>query len=203
MSIAGTTVDFAGGETTAGASLDLAISGSGLFIVSPDGGNSRLYTRAGNFQIDSAGSLTSNGMQVYGMDAAGSLVPIAGLPSGNKSNYRWQNDGTLEYSSNPTATPPVYTGTGYRIALTFFANPTGLAQAQGTTLAQTLASGSPATAQAPGGAVGGIRPGQTEQSNVFYLSETIAALEFQRAMSGNLSVIRMASELISSFIQKL
>jgi flagellar hook protein FlgE len=66
-----------------------------------------------------------------------------------------------------------------------------------------MASGSPATPQAPGGAAGTIKPGQIEQSNVFYLGETINALEIQRAMSGNLSVVRMASDLISSFIQKL
>lgn len=200
MSISSIGVNFSSGETTSGSPLDLAISGQGLFIVSPDGGNSFLYTRAGNFQIDMYGNLTSNGMQVYGLNSAGNLVPISGLPSGNKADYRWQSDGTLEYSSDGGQT---YTSTGYRIALTYFANPSGLAQAQGTTFAETLASGSPADPQAPGGAAGSIKPGQIEQSNVFYLGETISALEIQRAMSGNLSVVRMASDLISSFIQKL
>jgi len=200
MSISGISIDFSAGETTSGSSLDLAISGNGLFIVSPDGGNTFLYTRAGNFQIDAYGNLLSNNMQVYGLDSAGSLVPISNLPSGNKSDYRWQSDGTLEYSPDGGTT---YTSTGYRIALTYFANPGGLAQAQGTTFAETMASGSPATPQAPGGAAGTIKPGQIEQSNVFYLGETINALEIQRAMSGNLSVVRMASDLISSFIQKL
>ncbi|MFA4906630.1 MAG: flagellar basal body rod C-terminal domain-containing protein, partial [Candidatus Margulisiibacteriota bacterium] len=74
---------------------------------------------------------------------------------------------------------------------------------QGTTFAESFSSGSAAAAQAPGGAVGTLKSGQIEQSNVVYLSETIQSLELQRALSGNLSVIKMASDLISSFIQKL
>lgn len=195
MSIAETSVDFSAGETSTGTPIDLAISGEGLFIASADGGNSLLYTRNGNFSIDAYGSLTSNGLQVYGLDNAGNLVPITGLPSGDKSKYSWnEGNGTLSYNG---------TSTGYRIALTYFANPSGLVQAQGTAFAATLASGNAANAQAPGGAVGSISAGNVEQSNVFYLSETIAALEIQKAMSANLSVIKMASDLISSFIQKL
>jgi flagellar hook protein FlgE len=200
MSISGLNLDFSNGETTTGTSLDLAISGSGLFIVSPDAGLTTLYTRAGNFQIDADGNLLTNSMQVYGLDSAGNVVPISGLPSGNKSDYRWQPDDTLEYSSDGGVT---FTGTGYRIALTYFPNPSGLAQAQGTTFAETLASGAAYDAQGPGGAVGQIIPGQIEQSNVVYLTETIDSLAFQRALSGNLSMVRMASDLISSFIQKL
>jgi flagellar hook protein FlgE len=200
ISLSGTSVDFASGEYADGASLDLAISGQGLFIVSPDGGDSYLYSRAGAFEIDSAGNLTSNGLQVYGLDASGSLVPISNLPSGTKSDYRWQSDGSLEYTVDGGQT---FVATGYRIALTYFSNPNGLAQAQGTSFAETPASGSPATAQAPGGVVGTVTGGTIEQSNVFYLAETIDALEIQRAMSGNLTVIRMASDMISSFINKL
>lgn len=215
MSISGTSIDFSGGETSSGSPLDLAISGSGLFIVSPDGGNTRLYTRAGNFEIDSSGNLTSNGLQVYGFDNSGNLVPISGLQPGGKQNYTWYDGtqtvsgatpayGALLYTSDPSATPPTYTSAGYQIALTYFANPSGLTQARGTSFAESISSGSPATPQAPGsGAVGGIKPGQIEQSNVYYLAETLSALELQRAMSGNLSMVKMASDIISSFIQKL
>ncbi|MFH1683251.1 MAG: flagellar hook-basal body complex protein [Candidatus Margulisiibacteriota bacterium] len=200
MALSSVAVDFSSGEYVDGSSLDLAIAGQGLFIVSADGGNSNLYTRAGNFDIDSTGSLTSNGMQVYGLDGSGSLIPITSLPSGTKSDYRWLADGTLQYSADGGTT---YTSTGYRIALTYFPNPNGLAQAQGTSFAETPASGSAASAQAAGGAVGALYTSKLEQSNVFYLTETIDALELQRAMSGNLTVIRMASDMISSFINKL
>ncbi|MFA6548384.1 MAG: flagellar hook basal-body protein [Candidatus Margulisiibacteriota bacterium] len=200
MTLGSSYIDFSQGEYATGTSMDLSISGQGLFIVSADGGNNYLYTRAGNFQIDSSGHLTSNGMQVYGLNSAGAVTPIASLPSGNRSDYKWLSDGTLQYSADGGTT---YVSTGYRIALTYFSNPNGLAQAQGTSFSVTAASGAAATAQAPGGAVGSLRTGQIEQSNVVYLSETIDALELQRAMSSNLTVLRMASDMISAFINKL
>ncbi len=198
--VSSVSVDFSSGEKVDGSTLDLAITGAGLFIVSGDEGATHLYTRSGNFDVDASGNLTSNNMQVYGLNASGALVPITGLPSGNKSDYRWLSDGTLDYSADGGTT---YNSTGYRIALTYFTNPNGLVQAQGTAFAETVASGSPATAQSPGGAVGAINPGQVEQSNVFYLGETIDALEIQRAMNGNLTMIRMASDMISQFINRL
>ncbi|PIS29408.1 hypothetical protein COT42_05515 [Candidatus Saganbacteria bacterium CG08_land_8_20_14_0_20_45_16] len=203
MAVSGVSIDFSSGEFIEGNSLNLAISGQGLFIVSANGGSSFAYTRAGNFEIDAAGNLSSNGMQVYGFNSSGALVPIAGLPSGNQSDYKWNSDGTLTYTPDSTATTPTYINTGYTIALTYFVNPNGLAQGQGTSFLETPASGSPATPQTTGGAVGAIKPGQLEQSNVFYLGETIDALELQRAMSGNLTVIKMASDMISQFINRL
>lgn len=199
MALSNVVVDFSSGEYVTGTSLDLAISGQGLFVLSPDGGNSYLYTRAGKFSIDSSGNLLSNGMQVYGLDDSGNVTPITGLPSGNTTSYRWQSDGTLQYTTDGTT----YVSTGYRIALTYFANPGGLAQAQGTAFSETVASGTAATFQAPGSGVGSLKTGQLEQSNVFYLGETITAMELQRAMSGNLTMLRMASDLISQFISKL
>ncbi len=203
MAIAGTSVDFSSGERTEGGSIDLAINGNGLFIVSPDGGSTTLYTRNGNFQIDAYGNLTANGMQVYGLDNSGNLVAISGL-IGGRTNYQWLADGRLQYTANPSAAPPDYTDTGYRIALTSFPNPSGLTQAQGTAFAESLASGSPSDPSAPQeGTVGTLESGKIEQSNVFYLGEIILANELQRAVSGNLTIVKMASDLISSFIQRL
>ena len=200
MGISDISLDFSNGELSTGSSLDLAIQGNGLFIVSADGGASKLYTRSGNFQVDSNGNLNSNGLQVYGFDGAGNVVPITGLPSGVKTDYRWQADGTLEYTADGGTT---FTPTGFSIALSYFQNPSGLAQAQGTSFASTLASGAAATAQGPGGAAGTLQAGQLEGSNVVYLNETITALELQRALTGNLNMIKMASDLISNFISKL
>jgi flagellar hook protein FlgE len=203
MAISQTSIDFSSAQTSAGSSLDLAVSGNGLFVISADGGQTFLYTRAGNFSIDSNGNLTSNNLQVYGLDNSGNVVPITNLPSGNKANYQWLQDGRLQYTTDPTASPATWIDTGYSIALTYFTNPSGLAQAQGTSFAQTLASGAAAAAQGPGGAVGTIKPGQLEQSNVFFLGESVSSLEIQRAISANLSVVKLASDTISSFIQKL
>lgn len=202
MEVSSVAVDFSQGEFIEGKSIDLAVNGKGFFIVSPDGGSTYQYTRAGKFEIDSSGNLTSNGMQVYGLDSSGNLVAISSLTS-TTTNYQWAADGTLQYDINEDPNNRNWTSTSYKIALTYFSNPSGLVQAQGTSFAETVASGDPATAQSPGGAAGSIKSGYLEQSNVFYLGETIDALELQRAMSGNLTMLRMASDIISQFISKL
>jgi len=82
VSISSVTLDFSAGTTTSAGPLNLAISGQGLFLVSPDGGKSFLYTRSGDFQLDGSGNLiSSSGMQVYGLDESDNLVPITGLTS--------------------------------------------------------------------------------------------------------------------------
>lgn len=192
--IAGVFVDFSQGSLVSSSSIDLAISGSGLFIVSPDGGKTKRYTRTGDFTVDSHGNLvTASGDQVYGLNASGSLVAITGL-AGNASNYSWNASGELLYNS---------AATGFRIALTTIPNPQGLAQSDGTTFIETLASGSAASPVAPGGTAGTITPSNLEQSNVSYLAETIDTQEVERVISANLSVVTMASNIIKDFISKL
>jgi len=193
--VSNVSVDFTAGGTVEGSDIDLAIKGQGLFIVSPDGGNTYLYTRAGKFSIVNGNLVTEAGMQVYGLNDSGGLTAITGLTGADPGLYSWSNSGQLLYNTFPA---------GYRIALTYFQNPGGLQQAQGTTFRETMASGSSATPEAPEqGSAGSIIPGQLEQSNVFYIGENIDSLEIQRAMSANLSVVRMASDIISSFISKL
>jgi flagellar hook protein FlgE len=187
-------VDMSQGSFTQTNSIDMAITGRGLFIVSADGGRTYQYTRAGSFTLSGGSLVTQAGMQVYGLDSSGSLAPITGL-TGDSTEYSWDS-GTGELLLNGSST-------GKRIALTYFPNSSGLAQATGTTFVETAASGSATTPQAPGGAAGLIVAGNIEQSNVFYLGETIDSLELQRAMSGNLTVVRMASDIISNFISKL
>ena len=56
-------------------STDLAISGDGFFVVSPDGGNSNYYTRAGNFDFDVAGNLVDpSGNKVMGWNSNASFA---------------------------------------------------------------------------------------------------------------------------------
>ncbi len=195
VAISNISLDMSQGSFTQTSSIDLAIDGRGLFVVSNDGGMTYQYTRAGKFYVSASGSLlTEAGMQVYGLDNSGSLTPITGL-TGSDQDYGWDPaTGNLLYQGNPTS---------YRIALSYFPNASGLKQATGTTFVESLASGPASAPMAPGSAAGNIAAGQLEQSNVFYLGESIDSLELQRAMSGNLTVVRMASDIISNFISKL
>lgn len=62
-----------GSFESTGRGLDVAIDGNGYFIVQDtNGSNSRFYTRAGNFQVDTQGNLIDqNGFRVLGFPANG------------------------------------------------------------------------------------------------------------------------------------
>lgn len=71
-----------GSITATGGSYDAAINGNGFFIAQNTSGNT-LYTRAGNFQLDSNGDLvTSTGQFVQGWTAQNGVVNTNG-PIGN------------------------------------------------------------------------------------------------------------------------
>jgi flagellar hook protein FlgE len=207
VGIGNTYLDFSQGTLTEGLQLDLAVNGSGLFVVSPDGGKSMLYTRAGKFLIDSAGNLvTDTGMQVYGL-SGDVLVPITGLTAYNMDRLSWTNNGELvEFNLNVDGSlnyNSVSTYTGYKIALTSFTNLSGLAQSSGNTFAETAASGSPLANKTTGDIYGITIPRNYEQSNVFYTGEVIDSMEAQRAMSGNLTILKMISDEITNFINRI
>lgn len=66
--VASTTMNFSQGSLqTTNVTTNLAIQGNGFFIVSPNGGNTYNYTRAGNFTFDANGNLVDpNGDIVQG-----------------------------------------------------------------------------------------------------------------------------------------
>lgn len=74
--------DFSGGTIEfTNNNLDLAIDGSGYFVLD-DGQGGVTYTRAGNFGLDSDGNIvSSNGKNVqgYGVDSSGNLLPVDDL----------------------------------------------------------------------------------------------------------------------------
>ena len=72
--IASTETDFSSGTPNAtGVDTDVALQGSGFFVVSD--GSSQYLTRSGNFSLDSNGNLiTSNGLNVMGYPAANGVV---------------------------------------------------------------------------------------------------------------------------------
>jgi len=216
VGIGGVSLDFSQGTFSSAGFLDLAISGQGLFMVTPDDGQTIYYTRNGKFHIDAEGYLrTESGMKIYGTSGlGGALTFIQVPPLTNTRLLSFDSNGTLtlypekyDDDSNPLGYPDIEavpTATYHSVVLTYFPNPSGLKQSQASTFEESLASGEPQGYSNPGyGAYGAVFPRQLEQSNVFYLEETINSLEIQRAMSGNLTIVRMASDIISQFINRL
>jgi flagellar hook protein FlgE len=93
--------------------------------------------------------------------------------------------------------------TGYSIALTSFPNLSGLAQSLGNTFAETGASGPPQDFEPTGGSFGTVAPRFFEGSNVIYTSEVIDSMEAQRAMSANLTIVRLINDEITNFINRI
>jgi flagellar hook protein FlgE len=102
-----------GDVETTGNSLDLALSGSGFFVVSQ--GGAQQFTRAGNFQTDNKGNVVNgNGqnLQVYAPNANGtfnttSLTNLQ-LPTGNSPPLA-TTTGALDFNLPANATPPTTT----------------------------------------------------------------------------------------------
>lgn len=207
--------DFKQGELGEAGRMDLAISGRGLFLVSRDGGNTFLYTRNGEFKVDSTGKfiVDSSGRQVYGfpivggVPQTGQLVPLK--TDGFSSEFMgWRDNGVLvgnfdDGDANTPAAPGAETPL-YQIALTDFNNPGGLQLEDGTAFDETVASGAPLNIAVAGtGVYGNISSQKLEKSNVFFIGETIKSIEVQRALSASLSAVKTASDIISSVINKL
>ncbi|MFC1560090.1 flagellar hook basal-body protein [Candidatus Margulisiibacteriota bacterium] len=202
MSIGSVGLDFTQGQLTDSSNpLASSIQGNGLFIVSPDGGETFRYTRNGDFEIRGNNIVTKiGGMQVYGLNDSGGLVPITGVSG---SDLSWTSGGRLAHFAVPWDESAGVTNTQYRIALTSFNNLSGLAQASGTTFEETVSSGAAFEPTASGGSYGTISARNLERANVDLTSETIDSLAAQQALNGNLSILRAMNEEITNFINRL
>ncbi len=79
VQVASNSTDFTGGSiASTGVSTDAAINGAGFFVLD-NGGGQQLYTRDGNFQISSTGTLESTeGQAVMGYGATNGVINTSG-----------------------------------------------------------------------------------------------------------------------------
>lgn len=222
VAVADTRVDFAQGDISLGGNLSLAVLGRGLFIVSPDGGATKLYSRCGDFRLDpvTKNIVDPQGRVVYGyeIDEKGNpltdrLIPLnvgsetdVGFIDGGKlvGNYQaWYNSQNQTENQAPV-TPVPYKDLKRQVALTDFTNLNGLIQFDGTAFRASAVSGSPQTPEVAGQKwAGQVRARSLEKSNINISVETVNALEYQRAMNASLTMLKLASDELSSFINKL
>ncbi|MDR2430955.1 MAG: flagellar hook basal-body protein [Candidatus Margulisbacteria bacterium] len=198
VSLGSISLDFSQGALGEGGALDCAISGRGLFVVSPDDGSTYYYTRNGSFHVDTTGQ--------YIVDSSGrTLIGESGSPitTGGYTDLGWGPNGILlsNYTAYKDGSEPAVQIA--RVMLADFTNVEGLTQYDGTALKESVVSGTRTTGVAGEGSFGSIEPESLEKSNVFYTGETIDAIEVQRAMSATLSAIKIASDQISQVINKL
>lgn len=120
--VSGTATNFLQGSmATTGNSTDMALRGNGFFVVQQGGVQS--LTRAGNFQLDSQGNLTTvNGEQVMGYPATGGvvnantgLVPLT-VPVGVNEAAQATQNFSITANLNAAAT----TGTQFTTPVTMY-----------------------------------------------------------------------------------
>jgi flagellar hook protein FlgE len=181
---AGPTLDPAPGATeTTGVPTDLSVDGDGLFVVQSAAGIA--FTRAGNFVIDAAGTLTTQvGEPVLGTDGRPIVVP------GGASAFSVGPDGTVG-------------GTGQRIALVGWP-PGGLERRGGTLLGSPGGAGAPGAplGSAPGiAATGTIRQGALEHSNVDLATAMTELIGNQRSLALNARALSIQYDTLGEATQ--
>jgi flagellar basal-body rod protein FlgG len=170
-----------------GKELDVAIEGRGFFqVMNPDG--TTLYTRAGNFSVNSNGNL------VIGSANTGRLLePPITIP-----------EDTLAISISPEGIVSVQqpgnnnlTQQG-QIELATFINPEGLLKLGENLFAETDASSAPILANPGQDGMGLVRQNMLEASNVEPVQELIDLITTQRAFEMNSQTIKVGDELMSN-----
>jgi len=163
--------------------LDIAIEGKGFFQVTLPSGDTA-FTRAGSFQLDSAGSMvTPDGYK---------LAPDVVIPA-DALSISIESDGTVSVIQ-PGQTSPSEVGT---IELSLFSNPGGLKAIGRNLFQETDSSGVPTTGIPGQEGRGNVSQGFLEMSNVSVVDEMVQMIMTQRAYELNAKSIQTADSMMS------
>ena len=167
--------------------LDVAIEGSGFFVVQqPDG--TTAYTRAGALQKDSEGQLvTPEGYQID--------PPII-IPQ-DAVSVTIGSDGTVSALID-AETAPTEIG---QLTIASFVNPAGLNALGKNLFMETSASGEAQVGEPGSDGRGALLQGALERANVDVVEEMIGMISAQRAYEVNTKVVTTADEMLRSATQ--
>lgn len=168
-------------------SLDIAILGDGFFqIQRPDG--TTAFTRDGQFKLDANGLMVTNN--------GDTLLPGITVPQ-NARQITIGQDGTVSAVVAGTAAPQ----TLGQLQLATFINPNGL-EAQGQNLfVETAASGAPQVGNPGTNAIGNIKQGYIETSNVNVVEELVQMITTQRAYELNSKAVQTSDQMLQRLSQ--
>ncbi|WP_435382647.1 flagellar basal body rod protein FlgG [Bacillus altitudinis] len=168
---------------------DFYINGDGFFRIEKQG--EILFTRTGNFKPDSNGDLiTSDGNYLLGMD--GQRINI---PRDNVSSVSVGPDGTVSVVENNVSR------TVGQVSLVSFSNAGGLDKVGDNLYRQTLSSGAPSNAIAPGTqGTGELQTGKLEMSNVDLTDEFTEMIIAQRGFQSNAKTITTSDEILQELV---
>ena len=165
-----------------GNELDFAIEGKGFFKILVN--NEELYTRAGDFSLDSEGYICTSG--------GDRLQPETAIPT-ETTTISMESDGTLT-AFGGTDGAQLLTA---QIPLYMFANPSGLNSVGRNYLRPTDASGDAVEGTAGTDGFGTLTNQYLEMSNVSVVDEMVAMIVGQRAYEANSKTIQTADSMLS------
>jgi flagellar hook protein FlgE len=207
--------DFSQGtmETT-GSSLDLAVSGQGFFtVVSPDTGQT-LYTRNGNFTLDSTQvastgdnyiiDATGNRLQILPTNSSGTItsttptdakIPATDSSGGTFSGITVASSGEVTASYSDGSLQVIGT-----VALATFMSPQGLQQQGSEDYSATGLSGVATYGQPAVGLNGKLLSGTLEESNVDLAAQMVDLITAQQYYQANSKAIDATTTTIESIM---
>ncbi|MDP5292386.1 flagellar basal-body rod protein FlgG [Oceanimonas sp. CHS3-5] len=172
-----------------GQELDMAIVGQGFFQIERPNGE-LVYTRNGQFHRNSEGLMVN----AEGLP----LVPQVEIPE-NAINVTVGTNGIVTANLAGQAEPQELG----LITLANFSNPAGLEAMGGNLYRQTAASGEPMEGQAGDDALGTLKQGTLEGSNVNVVEEMVDMITTQRSYEMNAKVVSAADQMLKFVSQSL
>ena len=181
-----------GAAAATGNGTDLMIQGDGFFRVSPDGGTTIYYTRAGAFHFDAEGYLvTPDGMKVLNIN--GQPIQISEAQS-----YSIDKLGVVRYVDKDGAIKEAGT-----ISIAKFPNPAGLEKIGGNLYRATASSGDPLNDLTPGqGSLANttLIPSALEMSNVDLAQEFTDMIITERGFQANARTITTSDQMLQELV---
>lgn len=176
-----------GNLQTTGQSLDVAIVGNGFLQVALPNGDTA-YTRAGQLQVNSDGKLVN----AQGL----AIQPEITIPA-NATGISISESG-LVTATVAGATTPTELG---QLQLAGFINPAGLLARGENLFEETVASGTPTTGNPGSDALGKLKQGALEGSNVQVVEEMVDMIAAQRTYEMNTKVLSAADNMLQNLAQ--
>ena len=168
-------------------SLDIAVVGDGFFQIQRADGTTS-YTRDGSFKLDATGQIVTNNGET--------LLPGITVPP-NAKQMSVGSDGTVSIVTPGNPAPQ----TLGQIQLATFINPNGLNPLGQNLYNETASSGAPQVGAPGSNALGTLKQGFTEASNVNVVEELVQMIQTQRAYELNSKAVQTSDQMLQRLSQ--
>lgn len=217
VSLASVSSSFAQGNIdSTGQPYDMAIDGSGFFLVRDTSNNATYATRAGDFRADANGFLTTTeGMRVQGeipgspgvsSDIKITLTPTApALPADTEAvSWRIESNGDVNLTLRSTLVPPPATPPDplkiAQIQVQTFRNINSLSKVGNNRFGNLAAAGPVGLGTAGQAGRGQVRWQSLEQANVDLATQFTDLMVTQRGYQANAKIITTSDEILQELI---